>query len=167
LSHLSKGVGKGDIVSSSSASQIGPSTDVEDELRKLRVADLPELQRLWHRWMGGVPKHLSADLLRRRLAYEIQVRTRGDLKPSVQRRLAQLDTAFQVDPHYFPAPHYALTPGTVLVRVWRGRAYKVQVLEGRFSYGGRTYESLSEIASSITGAKWSGAAFFGLQRDKR
>jgi hypothetical protein len=76
----------------------------------------------------------------------------------------QLDTAFRTDPSYSPSVEHALTPGTVLVRGWRGRTHKVHVLEEGFSYEGRPYGSLSEIAAVITGAKWSGPAFFGLRR---
>jgi hypothetical protein len=36
------------------------------------------------------------------------------------------------------------------------------VLEGGFSWQGRTYPSLSAIAKEITGTRWKGPRFFGL-----
>jgi hypothetical protein len=129
--------------------------------------DLYALRELWSRRIGQVPSCLSADLLRRRLAYELQCRRGGPLTPKLQRRLHQLHEAFKIDPRYVPIVGDALTEGTVLVRTWRGTAYKVTVLNIGFEYRGRTYESLSEIATAITGTKWSGPAFFGFRRRQR
>lgn len=54
-------------------------------------------------------------------------------------------------------------PGTRLIREWHGNVYEVTVLENGYRWQGKTYESLSRIASEITGAKWSGPRFFGLK----
>ena len=40
-----------------------------------------------------------------------------------------------------------------------------QALAEGFAWSGKTYPSLSKIASSITGTRWNGPKFFGL-RDK-
>jgi hypothetical protein len=37
------------------------------------------------------------------------------------------------------------------------------VLADGFAFEGRTYDSLSKVALAITGTKWSGPRFFGLQ----
>jgi len=37
------------------------------------------------------------------------------------------------------------------------------VLESGFAYDGKTFASLSEIASAITGTRWNGPRFFGLR----
>jgi hypothetical protein len=36
-------------------------------------------------------------------------------------------------------------------------------LDGAFSYAGRTYDNLSEVAREITGTHWNGPRFFGLR----
>jgi hypothetical protein len=59
-----------------------------------------------------------------------------------------------------------IKPGSELVRTWNRRTYRVVVLETGFAHQGRTYQSLSEIASEITGTKWNGPRFFGLRRSK-
>jgi hypothetical protein len=40
-------------------------------------------------------------------------------------------------------------------------------MEDGFEFDGRTYHSLSRIASEITGAHWSGRRFFGLPQKER
>jgi hypothetical protein len=54
--------------------------------------------------------------------------------------------------------------GTVLQRQYRDRTITVKVLADGFEYDGKTYESLSSIASSVTGTRWSRFAFFGLNK---
>ncbi len=53
-------------------------------------------------------------------------------------------------------------PGARLMREWNGRMNIVDVIDGGFSFEGKTYRSLSAIARRITGARWSGPRFFGL-----
>jgi len=44
--------------------------------------------------------------------------------------------------------------GTVLNGSYRGQAIVVKVLEEGFGYTGRSYASLSTIASQVTGTRW-------------
>jgi hypothetical protein len=44
-----------------------------------------------------------------------------------------------------------------------GHSYRVMVMADGFAYGGKTYASLSEIASDIAGTRWNGPRFFGLR----
>ena len=101
--------------------------------------------------------------MRRRLAYELQVRAYGDLTAETRRRLKRLHEAFKADPAYTPLPNFGLKPGTVLTRTWKGALHHVDVLDDGFEYQGERYESLSEIAGRITGTQWSGPLFFGLK----
>jgi hypothetical protein len=48
-----------------------------------------------------------------------------------------------------------------------GASHHVVVEEGGLSYREQRYRSLSEIACTITGTKWSGPRFFGLKRPTR
>jgi len=59
----------------------------------------------------------------------------------------------------------SLKPGTRLVRDWGGKTYTVTVEPDGFTMGDRRYSSLSEIATTITGVKWSGPRFFGVKRE--
>ena len=104
--------------------------------------------------------------MRRRLAYELQVRAYGGLKTET-RRLRRLYEAFKADPDYTPLPNYGLKPGTMLTRGWKGATHRVGVMDDGFEYQGKRYKSLSEIAGRITGTKWSGPAFFGFREPRR
>jgi hypothetical protein len=144
-----------------------PDPILEAEITRLGDLGLTELREYWAQHLGQVPKHQSADLLRRRIAYELQVKTYGGLKPETRQRLGKLYEAFKADPDYTPQPNYGLKPGTVLTREWKGVAYTARVLNEGFEYQGRQYASLSEIAGLITGSKWSGPVFFGFRRPRR
>ena len=57
-----------------------------------------------------------------------------------------------------------LKPGTLLTREWDGHPQRVMVLPDGFSWNGTTYPSLSKVAFAITGTRWSGPRFFGLDQ---
>lgn len=55
-------------------------------------------------------------------------------------------------------------PGTRLLRTWQGKTHEVLVADTGVIWQGRPYRSLSEVARTITGQRWSGPLFFGLKR---
>src|SRR5205823_939581 len=57
-----------------------------------------------------------------------------------------------------------LRPGTLLTREWDGHLQQVMVLADGFAWNGKTYRSLSKAAFAITGSRWSGPRFFGLDQ---
>lgn len=144
-----------------------PDASLEAEIAQLDDLGLTGLRERWAARVGPVPGHQSANLLRRRLAYELQVRAYGGLKPETRGRLRKLYQAFKADPGYTPLPNYGLKPGSVLTREWKGVTHRVGVLEDGFEHQGQRYGSLSEIAGRITGTKWSGPAFFGFRNPRR
>lgn len=136
---------------------------LEAEIARLEDLGLDDLRKLWGRFLGAVPAHHGASLLRRRLGYELQARAHGDLPTEARRRLKRLHQAFKVDPGYMPAPGLRLKPGTVLTRTWRGVLHHVTVVDDGLEYRGERFGSLSEVARRITGTRWSGPLFFGLK----
>ncbi len=55
-----------------------------------------------------------------------------------------------------------------MLREWKGKVHEVLILEdGRHAYAGKVWNSLSEIAREITGARWSGPRFFGTSNGKK
>ncbi len=127
------------------------------------IAGLCDLSRadLVERWVGlhGSPpiKTMTQDLLARGIAYEMQVRQLGGLTPAERKALGALAQG-----KTSPSPG-ALKPGTRLYRTWRGVTQEVLVLERGYGWRGKSYASLSEVARAITGTRWSGPRFFGLQ----
>ena len=53
------------------------------------------------------------------------------------------------------------------MREYGGKLHEVTVLDTGYEYQGKPYRSLTEITKVITGAKWSGPAFFGLRHVPR
>ena len=101
------------------------------------------------------------------LAYRLQADQLGDLDSESQRLLdnaASPEAAGKraVDDGRMIAD---VRPGTMLAREWNGRMHRVAVLAEGFAWNGKTYPSLSKVASAITGTRWNGPRFFGL-RDK-
>ncbi len=131
---------------------------VTEEVRALARLDLEGLREVWRRRYGPPPRLRSPDLLRRVIAWRIQVAAFGDLDAETRRRLRRPTSAA-------PPPAIRLSPGTRLAREWRGVRCEVEVVEDGFVYAGVTYRSLSKIAGVITGAKWNGPRFFGLDRE--
>jgi hypothetical protein len=140
-----------------------PDPAVEAELVRLEKLDLRQLRALWSQQFGSPSKIQSAELIRWRLAYEIQVRAYGGLCPNLRRRLFGLHQAFSDNPSYVPHIRQRRKVGTILTREWNGVRHEVTILKEGFEYGDRIYGSLSEIAQRITGTKWSGPTFFGMR----
>ncbi len=55
---------------------------------------------------------------------------------------------------------------TRLVREWRDEVHLVNVEANGYEYKGGRYKSLSQIARLITGTRWSGPLFFGINGDR-
>jgi len=122
-----------------------------------------ELRIEWQRHYGAeAPRRASHDLLVRGVAYRMQERAQGSLKQSTRRMLQTLARKLEAGGDIAPSNTPALTPGARLVREWRGRTHTVSVLDKGFEYAGERYRSLTQIATLITGTKWSGPRFFGL-----
>lgn len=109
------------------------------------------------------PPKLRRELLIPILAYRIQEKTLGGLRPSTARRLQAI--VDEIGEGKKPAARsHGSRPGTRMVRQWQGKLYEVVTLESGFMFDGQKYRSLSQIARAITGTRWSGPAFFGLKK---
>jgi hypothetical protein len=147
----------------SNADKVDPAVEAElDRLPGMRIEYLRNRYRELFR--TEPPKAFGPDLLRRSIAHRIQERAYGGLSREHQRLLDQLVKAARAKPNGRLELPRRIKPGSELVRTWNKRTYRVVVMEGGFAYEGRTYKSLSEIASEITGTNWNGPRFFGLRR---
>jgi hypothetical protein len=135
-------------------------------LADLRTLTKGELIGLWTSTLGTPPTFTaSREFLLNELAWKIQERASGGLKPSVRQRLEAFARALErgAIPRELD-PVSRLRPGITLIKEWRGRKHAVAVLERGFAYQGKTYQSLSQIARAITGTRWNGPVFFGLRK---
>jgi DUF2924 family protein len=143
------------------AARLRPSERMSDIAR----LDAPALRAAWATLFGRPPpKSLSRRLLEYAASYLMQAKIHGGLKPAVRRRLLQAagSRPGRADGALRRKRPGALTPGSRLVREWQGRCHTVEVAEDGFLYAGRHYRSLSAVARTITGARWSGPRFFAL-----
>ena len=129
---------------------------------------LPELKVLWRDVYGEDPPRTKSTFLVRRLAYRIQELCYG-VDPEIDARIAAKAKELFASPgrpKTGKASYAEPITGTRLAREYKGIEYQVTVLADGYEYQGAKYKSLSKIAELITGAAWSGPAFFGLKQRK-
>jgi hypothetical protein len=130
--------------------------DLQTALAALEAMKLDELRVAWVRRMKASPPKISAGLFRLALAHALQSKVRGGITKSIDRKLCEL-AAGSIGP----------PPGTRLSRSWQGKLHIVTVTEEqKFNWQGKDWDSLSVIARTITGTRWSGPAFFGTRARK-
>ena len=135
------------------------------EIASLAKLGIDELRERWTAMFGKAPsRDISRSFLTRALAYRLQEKAFGGLKPATQRLLAEFTHDDAKGSAFSATPSRVVQPGALLVREWRGINHQVSVFEKGFRFRGKRYRSLSEVAREITGTRWSGPLFFGLKR---
>ena len=125
-----------------------------EQMENMSRAELIEAFRAAE--IGCIPKNASQNFLRGNLAWAAQAAAEGHDPVALRKSLvvkAQKATRRKY-------PRYK--PGTRLIREWQGVTHEVTIEEKGYSWNGMNYRSLSRIAQDITGTKWSGPRFFGL-----
>lgn len=154
--------------------------EVEREIAALDTLDTKALQQKWSAlFERDPPSRIRAGLLRLGIAYRLQEKAFGGLKPKTIRHLQRLAAELraarataetQVDAEMSIRPSVVqtltLAPGTRLMREWNGTTEVVDVVADGLVWRGTTYRTLSAVAVAITGTKWSGPKFFGLTPPK-
>jgi len=135
----------------------------------MRGLDVGELRARWHTvFRRRAPPHLPRHLLFRILAYRLQADRLGQLDNESRRLLDRIGSGSAERIGRLVAdlnlPRTELRPGTLLTREWDGHLQRVMVLADGFSWNGETYRSLSKVAFAMTGTRWSGPRFFGLDQ---
>ena len=127
---------------------------VAESLVEVEAMDRAALAARWEHVFGvPAPKSCQASLLRGALAFHLQSSgSRDASSASAALRRASIAPAAA-----------SLSVGTRLLREWQGQTHAVTVVPGGFEFQGKRWRSLSAIAFSITGTRWSGPLFFGLR----
>ncbi len=140
-------------------------------LARLDALGRDDLAAEWASAFGvPAPRKASREFLLKAMAHRAQVEATHDLRPAVRKALLQIGRSLRdgITAPELPALAPSLKPGSRLIRAWRGETHEVTVSpDGRFAWRGRRYRSLSNIASSITGTRRNGPAFFGLRDTDR
>ena len=137
------------------------------DARVLALAELPvsELRRTWKNQVtGDAPPVRSRAVLCRLVAWQLQSGAIGGLDSVTERALTKIGDALQRDGSYEPKIRSGFSPGVIFAREWKGVVHRVTVAVEGFDYRGKKYRSLSDIARTITGTRWSGPRFFGLEQ---
>ena len=140
-----------------------------NEIARLRGLDVGELRARWHTvFRRRAPPHLPRHLLFRILAYRLQADRLGELDTDSRRLLDRIGSGpvERIDRLVadLNRSRTELRPGTLLTREWDGHLQRVIVLADGFAWNGKTYPSLSKVAFAMTGTRWSGPRFFGLDQ---
>jgi hypothetical protein len=159
-------------------------TNIINEIDRLRQMTVRELRIEWERLYGEQTRSRNREYLWRRLCWRVQELRYGGLSAEAKERMLALTpatfTRSQVPPGFSPgavSPHRSPgtkrrdrrlpSPGSTLVRRYKGVDIRVFVLDDGFEFDGRRYDSLSEIAFVVTGSRWNGWLFFGLTKRQR
>jgi hypothetical protein len=152
--------------SSEPAIPLGPAEFVAEDSESLELA---LLQKRWRSVLGRPkPKSLSRQLMIRILTWREQIARFGDIDAATQATLtAALRNDAKTDGSVASEGASSPRPGSVLIREHGGVMHRVMVLDQGYAWNGRAYPSLSAVAGAITGTKWNGPRFFGLDRKTR
>jgi len=154
---------------------------VSEQLVALEEMTVGELAEKYREVFGVPTRTRNRPYLHKRVAWRIQELAEGGLS---ERALAKIEELAPLAPvRWLPerasgvAPALASVPiqarprdprlpaiGSAIVRVHQGVEHRVTVLDDGFEYQAQRYASLSEIARLISGTRWNGFLFFGLQR---
>jgi len=141
---------------------------VRAELGRLPTTNIGDLRKRYRElFRGEPPRAFGPDLLRRSIAHRIQEKAYGGMPEPARRLLDQMVKAAAAKPNGRLELPRRIKPGSELVRTWRGKTHRVMVMAEGFAHNGRTFSSLSEIATEITGTRWNGPRFFGLRSGSR
>ncbi len=137
--------------------------DLEATIRELADLPRPDLTERWRQlYRAAPPKGISRPLLFRAVAYGMQVKHYGGLKPAVRRQIRKVADGGSARA-VANLKSAKIAPGMRLIREWNGSSHVVEAVDGGFVWNGKRYGSLSAVARAITGARWSGPRFFGLE----
>lgn len=140
-----------------------PNALLAAELKELGGLGTDELRQRWAGFYGVAPSpRISRELLIRAVAQSMQEEAHGGLGKSRRRQLARLAETLRDGGSIPVSQTQSFKPGTKLIREWKGKVHEVVIAGGTYIWAGQHYRSLSQIARTITGTRWSGPRFFGL-----
>jgi hypothetical protein len=135
---------------------------LSDQITNLPSMSKAELLSIWAKnFSQGPPPAMRRGLMIPMLAYRIQEREFGGLSNAARKTLRDIAKTIDTKKETGGRGSSDLDRGTRLVRSWKGEVHEVEVSNGSFSYRGKQFSNLSQIAREITGTRWSGPLFFG------
>ena len=149
--------------------------DIDREVATLGGLSTGQLCERYVELFGEPIRTRHKTYLIRKIAWRLQAMEEGDLSERARRRAEELAKDAEVrvmPPKYAPSVKIRTdaqiadprlpSPGTAMVRKYRGRQVRVVVLKDGFEYEGQHFGSLSAVAKAITGTHCNGFRFFNL-----
>ncbi|MGB4191893.1 MAG: DUF2924 domain-containing protein [Rickettsiales bacterium] len=102
----------------------------------------------------------NKDQLRHKIAYRLQELEFGGLSAATKDKLEAIAKGKTL---ISKTKHRDLLPGTRICKEYNGCLHQVEVRQDGFEYNGQKWNSLSAVATKITGTKWNGPKFFGMR----
>lgn len=163
-------------------------SDVADELATLQRMTTGELCQRYQELFGQPVRTRHKAYLVRKLAWRVQELAEGGLSERARRRAAELANDADVrlmppraaraatepptatdtrvvrlaPPAPPPADPRLPSPGTAIVRNYKGRTLRVLVQPDGFEFDGQRYKTLTAVAEHVTGSHLNGFRFFRL-----
>ena len=135
------------------------------ELAALDELSIGDLRIAWRRlYRSHPPKSLRRDLVQMAVACKMQEKALGGHSAATRRQLKDLAQTREDKTNLAEVRRVRLRPGARLIREWGGGTHEVLVTEDGFVWCEKNWNSLSVIAREITGARWSGPRFFGIDK---
>ncbi len=159
-------------------------TNVGKEVAALQRMTIKQLRQSYAEVFGDQTVANNKAWLVKRIGWRLQAAAEGGLSQRARARAAELanDADLRLTPPKpkpVPPPQPERTqtaelrggdqrlpmPGTLLTRVYKGRALQVKVLPNGFEFEGEIHKSLSAVAKAITGQHCNGYLFFRLTKE--
>lgn len=155
--------------------------NITKELAELQRLGMNDLRARYARVFGEPSRSGNRAFLTKRILWRLQSQAQGTLSERALRRARELAdesylrttipptpkplrVADQEIVYDAPAPAGVPTPGSTLVREYKGRTIRVTVLRDGFEWAGDVYKSLTAVAKAVTGSHWNGHLFFGIEK---
>lgn len=140
---------------------------IDQRILSLPLLENEELRQLWQELFDApAALKMRKDFMIPMLAHRLQEQAFRPGAIPIRKRLERLVREFGTAPDSVVS-RPRLRPGTRLVRQWNNRIHVVNVEDSGYEYEGARYDSLSQIARLITGTRWSGPVFFGINNKAR
>jgi len=154
-------------------------TWIDGHIKRLMPCTCAQLQAEYQTVWGEPTRSNNRDYLIKRIVSRLQVQHEGGLSHRARERAAAIacDQDIRVRPK--PEVHAAFANiqregtevtrtmppiGSMLVREYKGRRLEVLVQQDGFSFEGKQYSSLTQVARIATGSNWNGRLFFHLSK---
>lgn len=148
--------------------------NVDAEVAAMKRMTVGQLRDKFIEVFGEDTRCRNKQYLIKRIAWGMQARVYGGVSERALKRAEELaDIAYlrMTPPKPKPQPAKPVaesadgrlpSPGTVIVRTYKGRRLEVEVLDDQFRFEGQLFKSLSAVAKHITGTHTNGYLFFRL-----